>query len=521
MRVVIVGGGPVGLMAACELRLYGIEAVVLERRTDIDPTVKAGAIQARGVAALDRRGLAERVREAGGQGLREFETLMRNSGLRGHFSGMFVLRESNYGGEWMLPVAQQRLEEVLNERAIELGVDVRREYVVREWRQDPEGVTLVVADMTAGSGADVQDRLYELRADWLIGADGGRSEIRKGGAFAFPGTDGVITAYQAIAELDDPDFVPLGWNRCVGGMVVNGPNPGRLLMVGFDGPPADRDAPVTREELQAALRRISGTEVGIRSITTVTRFTDNARQADTYRDGRVLLAGDAAHIHSPFGGQGLNLGLGDAVNLGWKLALVALGRAPETLLDTYTAERHPVAARVLDNTRAQVALMRPGPHTEALRGIFARLVEHDDANRWLSDMMGGTDVRYEVGSDLDVVGRFCPDLVVRTAHGADEADGPGGADGTVRLAERLRSGRGQLLVLDAPDTPESPDAAQWIKAASGWGDRVEVTVGTCADAPSRALLVRPDGFVAWVAESEQGLEEALGRWFGPADPGAM
>ena len=508
MRIVIVGGGPVGLMTACELRLYGIEAVVLERRTDIDPTIKAGAIQARGVAALDRRGLAERVREAGGEGLRDFEALMRGLGLRGHFSGMFVLRESNYGGEWMLPAAQQTLEEVLHERAVELGVDFRRGHVVREWNQDTEGVTLVVADTTADSAAGAEAPSYELRADWLVGADGGRSVVRKGGAFAFPGTDGIITAYQAIAEVDDPDFVPRGWNRCAGGMVVNGPNPGRLLMVGFDGPPADRDAPVTREELQAALRRISGTEVGIRSITTVTRFTDNARQADTYRDGRVLLAGDAAHVHSPFGGQGLNLGLGDAVNLGWKLALVALGHAPESLLDTYTAERHPVAARVLDNTRAQVALMQPGPHTEALRGIFAKLAEQHDANRWLSDMMGGADVRYEVGSELDAVGRFCPDLVLRTADAA-------GADGTVRLAERQRSGRGQLLILDAP---ESPDATQWIKAASGWTDRVDVTVGTCADAPSRAVLVRPDGFVAWVAESEQGLEEALGRWFGPADP---
>jgi hypothetical protein len=167
---------------------------------------------------------------------------------------------------------------------------------------------------------------------------------------------------------------------------------------------------------------------------------------------------------------------------------------------------------LLDNTRAQVALMQPGPHTEALRGIFGKLVEHDDANRWLSDMMGGTDVRYEVGSELDVVGRFCPDLELETADGVDAAGG------AVRLAERQRSGRGQLLVLDAA---ESQEAAQWIKTASEWGDRVEVTVGTCAEAPSRAVLVRPDGFVAWVAESEQGLEEALGCWFGPADPTAM
>ncbi|WP_194895492.1 FAD-dependent monooxygenase [Catenulispora pinisilvae] len=509
MRIVIVGGGPVGLMAACELRLYGIEAVVLERRPEIDPTIKAGAIQGRGVDALDRRGLADRVREAGGERLLAFQNLMREHGIRGHFSGMFVLREGSYGGETVLPVAQQALEEVLNERAAELGVDVRRGHRVLAWDQDSDGVTLRVAGSEPGpqaqAGAEAES--YELRADWLIGADGGRSLVRKGGAFTFPGTDGIITGYQAIAELDDPDFVPLGWNRREHGMVVNGPNPGRLLLVGFDGPPADRDAPVTPEELQTALRRISGTQVSVKAITTVTRFTDNARQADTYRDGRVLLAGDAAHVHSPFGGQGLNLGLGDAMNLGWKLALVARGQAPDSLLDTYTAERHPVAARVLDNTRAQVALMRPGPHADALRGIFAKLLAHDDANRWLTDMMGGDDLRYDVGSDLDAVGRFCPDLRLDTL------------DGPVRLAERLRSGRGQLFVT----AQETPDVALWIKTAAEWGDRVEVTVGTgtgggtSAEAPSRAVLVRPDGFIAWTAESEQPLTEVLGRWFGPAE----
>ncbi|MEY9928732.1 2-polyprenyl-6-methoxyphenol hydroxylase-like FAD-dependent oxidoreductase [Catenulispora sp. GP43] len=498
MRIVIVGGGPVGLMAACELRLYGIETVVLERREDIDPTIKAGGIQARGVAALDRRGLAERVRKEGGDWMRNMVSLMQQHGIRGHFSGLFVLNHSAYGDERMLPVRQQALEAVLNERALESGVEVRRGQAVRHWSQDPDGVTLTVCD-----AADPDGESYELRADWLIGADGGRSAVRKGGAFAFPGTDGVITGYQAVVDLDDPDFLPLGWNRRPNGMVVNGPTPGRILVIGFDGPPADRDAPVTLEELQSALRHISGTEVGIRSISTVTRFTDNARQADTYRDGRVLLAGDAAHVHSPFGGQGLNLGLGDAVNLGWKLALVAGGRAPLSLLDTYTAERHPVAAQVLDNTRAQVALMRPGPHTDALRGIFTRLLEHDDANRWLTDLMGGDDVRYELGSEVDAIGRFCPDLVL----------GTGGSD-TARLAELQRSGRGQLLVLESE---ESQDAAQWIKTASQWGDRVEVTVGTCADAPSRAVLVRPDGFTAWTAESEVSLEDALGLWFGPAE----
>ncbi|MFD0634807.1 FAD-dependent monooxygenase [Catenulispora yoronensis] len=321
MQVVVVGGGPVGLMVACELRLSGVETVVLERLTEVDQRAKAGAIQGRGVEALDRRGLGDRLRALGGEQLRQFVERLRANGLRGHFAGMWVLRESDYGEERMLPVPQQALEAVLAERAAELGVEVRRGQVLHGWEQDADGVTLTL------QGPD-SDEPYELRADWLVGADGGRSTVRKGGSFAFPGTDGVITGYQAIADIDDPEFLPRGWNRTATGFAVNGPTPGRLLLVEFDGPPADRDAPVTVEEFQGALRRISGADVTVHSVSSVTRFTDNARQADTYREGRVLLAGDAAHIHSPFGGQGLNLGLGDAVNLGWKLALVARAGPP-------------------------------------------------------------------------------------------------------------------------------------------------------------------------------------------------
>ncbi|MEV4252652.1 FAD-dependent monooxygenase, partial [Spirillospora sp. NPDC049652] len=334
-----------------------------------------------------------------------------------------------------------------------------------------------------------------LRAGHLVGADGGRSPVRKLGGFAFPGTDGIITGYQAIAEPDDPDFAPRGWTRFPGGLMVNGPVPGRLLMVEFDGPPADRDAPVTLAEVQAAARRITGTDVTLRSASSLTRFTDNARLADTYRDGRVLLAGDAAHVHSPFGGQGLLLGLGDAANLGWKLALVARGEAPDALLDTYTEERRPVAARVLDNTRAQVALLHPGPHVDALREIVTRLLDHDDANRYLTGLITGTDVRYDLDSPQDLVGRcYAPDTTVRT---------PGGE---VRLAALQRSGRGVLIAVDDAHAAE----------AAGWTGRVDVVTGSCDLAPGASVLVRADGVVAWTSDDPAPLADALTRWYGAA-----
>ncbi|MHA6765572.1 FAD-dependent monooxygenase [Streptacidiphilus sp. PAMC 29251] len=480
--VVIAGAGPVGLMLACELKLNGIEAAVLEPLAEIDQRIKAGAVQGRGVELLERRGLVEPIQALLPEHTKQLQSTMAGRGMRGHFAGIWALRASAYEVSPMLPVMQQTLEQVLGERAAELGVEVRRGWRVRSYQQDPDGVTVE---------AEGPEGVVPLRADWLVGADGGRSVVRKLGGFAFPGTDGVITGYQAVAELDDPDFLPRGWNRCPGGMVVNGPFPGRLLVVGFDGPPTDREAPATREEFEAALRRTSGTEVGVRSVGSLTRFTDNARLADSYRAGRVLLAGDAAHVHSPFGGQGLNLGLGDAANLGWKLALVACGKAPEALLDSYTAERRPVAARVLDNTRAQVALMRPGPHVDALRELFTRLLDQDDANRWLTDLMGGNDIRYPGESDRDEVGRVCPaGLTVKTA------------EGPVLLTPRHRSGRAQLVLADADAMP------------TGWADRVDLTVGSC-DGPE-GLLVRPDGYVAWTSDSDEPLSTALTRWLGPA-----
>ncbi|MQY05346.1 FAD-dependent monooxygenase [Actinomadura macrotermitis] len=478
--VVVIGAGPVGLLLAGELALHGARAIVLERNTEVDRRVKAGAMHGRAAELLDRRGLTGRLTEV----QRElFAGMPRPTGggpkPRGHFAGLFALRESAFTASPAFLIPQDRLEEVLAEHAAGLGVDVRRGHALASFEQDADGVTLTV---------DGPDGRYGLRTPWLVGADGGRSPVRKGSGIAFPGTDGIITGYQGMVEIDDPDFVPRGWNRCPGGLMVNGPVPGRILVVEFDGPPADRDAPVTLAEVQAAVRRVTGTEVTLKSASSLTRFTDNARLADDYRAGRVLLAGDAAHVHSPFGGQGLNLGLGDAANLGWKLALVARGDAPARLLDTYTAERRPVAAQVLDNTRAQVALLQPGPHTGALREIFARMLDHDDANRYLTDLITGAGVRHDLGSARDEVGRVQPpDL---TAGGRRVAD--------------LHHAGGGVLVTDDP------------AAAAGWADRVTAVPGPCEGIDAGTVLIRPDGVVAWATGDPGTPAEALARWFGPA-----
>ncbi|HEU5028101.1 MAG TPA: FAD-dependent monooxygenase [Spirillospora sp.] len=491
-EVVIAGAGPAGLALAVELRTHGVEVIVLERLAEVDRRAKAGAIHGRAAEMLDRRGL-------GGAIARVQESIMAALGkpahrggrgggpaAQGHFAGIWALREAPYATAGFTLIPQDRLEEVLAEHAAELGAEIRRRHELVGYEQDGAGVTLTV---------DGPEGRYELRAGHLAGADGGRSRVRKLGGFAFPGTDGIITGYQALCEPDDPDFAPRGWNRYPGGLLVNGPVPGRLLMVEFDGPPADRDAPVTLDEVQAAARRITGTDVALRSAASLTRFTDNARLADAYRDGRVLLVGDAAHVHSPFGGQGLLLGIGDAVNLGWKLALVARGDAPDALLDTYTEERRPVAARVLDNTRAQVALLRPGPHVDALRDIFTRMLDHDGANRYLTGLITGSDVRYDLGSAQDLVGRcYAPDTAVRTAGG------------DVRLADLQRTGRGVVIAADEAHAA----------VAAGWAGRVDVVAGTSELAPGASILVRADGFVAWTSDDPAPLEDALTRWYGAA-----
>ncbi|MFH8340807.1 FAD-dependent monooxygenase [Streptomyces sp. AM6-12] len=530
--VVVAGAGPVGLFLAGELRLGGAARVlVVERLAEVDETIKASWINHPSVVALNRRGLLPELaaaREAVLEGLRAFQAGAKGESDRegeggggtatqpprtaGHFAGIMLDpdRFDSSGPEWAdadpaagpgLVLPQAELERALGRWAGRLGVEVRRGVELTGFTADADGVAVHLRGET-------------VRAGWLVGCDGGRSTVRKLAGFAFPGTDPEITGYQAVVELTGAERLKPGWHTTDAGTYVHGPFPGRVLTVEFDSPPADRYAPVTAEELQANLRRVSGVpEVTVTGVRTATRFTDNARQATEYRKGRVLLAGDAAHVHSPFGGQGLNLGLGDALNLGWKLAAVVRGRAPESLLDTYTAERHPLGAWVLDWTRAQIALMRPDRGARALRRVVADLAGSTSGTTYLVNRVSGVWQRYDLPGSHPLTGASAPDLEL--------------SDGT-RLGEHLHTGR--PLLLDLTGRPA-------LRAlAAPYGDRLTFLTATCPAKPAlAALLVRPDGFVGWAAGTEgekggaedakrcaeddtedAGLTEALERWVGTA-----
>ncbi len=379
-------------------------------------------------------------------------------------------------------IGQQQLEAILEARARELGVDLRR------------GVTLESFEDT-GDGVVVTTDHGVIEAGWLAGCDGGRSTVRKLAGFDFPGTAPEITAYQSMVEMTGTEGLRPGWHATRTGVYTFGPMPGRILVAEFGGAPADRTSPVTTDELQGAIRRVTGVEVTVHAITTATRFTDNARQATSYRRGRVLLAGDAAHVHSPFGGQGLNLGIGDAMNLGFKLAATIRGAAPDGLLDTYTAERHPIGEWVLDWTRAQIAVMRPDPHARAARKVIEGLAATVDGTTFFAKQLSGAWQAYDLGGDHPLVGRSAPDLEL--------------ADGT-RLSDHLHDGGAVLL-----DLADDPD----VRAhAAGFDDRL-VVVTAAADTAVRALLVRPDGFVAWASDGgSDGLADALATWLGSRRP---
>jgi hypothetical protein len=315
--------------------------------------------------------------------------------------------------------------------------------------------------------------------------------------FDFPGTEPSSTFYQAVAQIDHPErLLPMGWRRTAGGVFSYGPFPGRLVMLEFSGPPADRQAPVTCEEIEIVLRRVSGADVRVKALESGSRWTDNTRLVDTYRKGRVLLAGDAAHIHTPFGGQGLTLGLVDAANLGWKLAAVVRGEMPDSLLDTYTAERRPVAEAVLANTLAQIAIMRPDPQSGAMRDLVAKLLDFDDANRFIGEMTSGLSARYDLGSELDDVGRLIGDRKLN--HG----------DADVSLYDVMQDGMGVFL-----DTSTQGKLSELVAATTRRIRCVALDTG-----PS--MLIRPDACIAWASEQNDTnkLQEALRRWFSQQPP---
>ncbi|MFD9911046.1 FAD-dependent monooxygenase [Streptomyces sp. NPDC059063] len=497
--VVIAGAGPTGLMLACELGLAGVDVVVVERLAEPTGESRAGGMHSRTLEVLDQRGILDRFLELG-----EPQPV-------GHFSGLYLdFDESESRHPYPLMILQHVVERLLEERAAELGVRVRRSAGVSGLRQDEDGVTV---ELDTGEAEPAT-----LRARYLVGCDGGRSTVRKLAGIDFPGTPATMTALIGDVELPDLDEDYI-WVRRVpdGDYSVIAFEPGwyRVITSEYDHV-ADRDEPATFEQLRDSLIRLAGTDYGMRNPKWISRFGDAARQAAQYRDGRVLLAGDAAHIHFPAGGQGLNMGVQDAVNLGWKLASVIRGQAPESLLDTYHDERHPVGERVLHNTRAQAALNRPGVATDALRDVFGSLIVFDDVNRLLRGMLTALDLRYPVeGGSHPLAGRRVPDADLKTS------------DGESYVYALLHEGRPVLLDLRG--------SAEVAAAAEGWTDRVDLVearseddhwpVPTVGEVPApAALLIRPDGHVAWVAAADgtpdtAALRTALTTWFGPAAQG--
>jgi 2-polyprenyl-6-methoxyphenol hydroxylase-like FAD-dependent oxidoreductase len=493
--VVVVGAGPVGLLTAIELSMGGVRVLVLERLAAASVAMKVGGIGPLASEALQRRGMAVAFAAAEARSFAAIKRFTDQSGpdvrgrgskYSGHFAGLSLIRKEaqKEPERHSQPVDQQAVEAMLADRARSLGIEVRRECNVTHFVQQADGVDVEWASPT-GEGRG--------RCSYLIGCDGGRSLIRKVAGFDFPGTPPTSTFYQAVAEIDRPEQLLPGWHRTSGGVFSYGPLPGRLVMLDFIGPPENRLAPVTRAEIEAVLRRISGTDVRVKALESGSRWTDNTRLVDTYRQGRVLLAGDAAHVHSPFGGQGLSLGLVDVANLGWKLATIIRDEMPESLLDTYTAERRPVAEVALANCLAQIAIMRPDPQSGAMRDIVANLMRLDDVNRFIGERMSGLSTRYDLGSERDDVGRLIGDKPI------------GRSDADVSLYDLMQDGMGVIL-----DASSRCNASKLVAASTQRIRCVAVDTG-----PS--MLIRPDACIAWAGEenSTDGLEEVLRRWFVP------
>jgi 2-polyprenyl-6-methoxyphenol hydroxylase-like FAD-dependent oxidoreductase len=501
--VVIAGAGPVGLFLACELRCTGLSVLVLEQAHDPHSVLKQLPFGLRGLSlptteAFHRRGLlddvlaAQRARSGAIKSAAHWMQQVRRPA--GHFAGIQFYQDDVDAEKWSwrLPtpadasvaVDMETLETVLAARASRTGVEIRRGFGVSAIAVSDDEVTMQAAGET-------------FRGRWLVGCDGGRSTVRKVSGFDFVGTDPEFTGYSIEVELADPQKLSPGRNYTSTGMYTYA-QPGTIAMADFDGGAFHRTAPITIEHLQSVLRRVSCTDVTIASVRLAATWTDRARQATTYRKGRVLLAGDAAHTHSPLGGQGLNLGLGDAMNLGWKLAATISGHAPASLIDTYSHERHPVGATILDWSRAQVAIMRPTPSTRALQAIMRDLIETRDGATYFAERVRGVSLRYDLGGGHPLVGRSVPDFEW--------------LDGTT-AGERLRQAKGLLLDFDA--------RAPLQVLASRWGDRIDYVSGEPRDRLGlSAVLVRPDGFVAWASDGAPDVEEAAqaaARWFGVAE----
>ncbi|MCK1303531.1 FAD-dependent monooxygenase [Bradyrhizobium sp. 24] len=478
--VVIAGAGPTGLMLAAELALANVDVAVVERRADQELVgTRAGGLHARSIEILDQRGVADRfLREGQITQLAGFAwTRLDISDLPTRHAYGLVLRQSH-------------IERILADWVSELAVPIYRNREMTGFAQDETGI-----DVTLSGGET-------LRANYLVGCDGGRSLVRKAAGIDFAGSDPTLSNLMAEVEMREEPAWGLR-HDALGFHGLSKTESGRVLVVVTEATLDRTGAPGPRD-LSDALVAVYGTDFGLQNPSWISRFADAARQAVSYRKRRVLLAGDAAHIHHSVGGQGLNTGVQDAVNLGWKLAQVVKGLSPETLLDTYHAERHPVAARTLRNTMAQIALLRRGEDgLKAAREIFSELLGMDEPRKRFGAMMSGLDVHYDLGQGHALLGRRMPDLDL-TVEGRP-----------LRLFTLLRGARGLLFNFGEKN---SFDTAPWV-------DRIKTvdvehdgawelpTVGQVA-APS-AVLVRPDGHVAWVRDQgHDGLADALTRWFG-------
>jgi 2-polyprenyl-6-methoxyphenol hydroxylase-like FAD-dependent oxidoreductase len=485
--VIVAGGGPTGLMLAGELALAGVDVAIIERRRNQDLVgSRAGGLHSRTIEVLDQRGIAERFLSLG-----QVAQVAGFSQIRLDISD-FPTRHP-YG----LALWQSHIERVLADWVNELGVSIYHEHEVTGVAQSSAGV-----DVELSGGRS-------LRANYVVGCDGGRSVVRKSAGIEFPGWDPTMSYLLAEVEMRcEPGGVPQWGIRhdAFGVHSMSQDEDGGPVRVMVTEQHLDPDDEPTLDDLSAALVTVYGMAYGIHSPRWISRFTDMTRQAAAYRDRRVLLAGDAAHVHHPIGGQGLNTGVQDAVNLGWKLAHVVTGSAPESLLDSYHAERHPVAARALRNTMAQMALLRhpDDDRTKALRDTVSDLLSMEEPRRRFAGMMSGLDIHYDLGDGHPLLGRRLPDLDLVVN------------DGPLRAFTLLHTGRG--VVLNFGDHADL--------GVAGWADRVdsvdaryvgnwELPVSGKVAAPS-AVLVRPDGYVAWVGDrNDAGLADALTRWFGP------
>ena len=470
--VIVVGGGPTGLMLAGELRLHGVHVVVLERDAEPTPVVRSLGLHARSIEVMDQRGLLER-----------FLALGKRYPLGGFFAGISKPPPARLdtAHPYVLGIPQNITDRLLAEHAAEVGAEIRRDCELVGLSQDEDGVTAELADGT------------RLRSRFLVGCDGGRSTVRKLLGVGFPGEPSrVETLIGEMAVSEDPATVAavnaeVRKTQLRFGAMPLGDGIHRII-VPAHGVADDRAVPPTLEEFKQQLRVIAGTDLGVHSPRWLSRFGDATRLADRYRDGRVLLAGDAAHIHPPTGGQGLNLGIQDSFNLGWKLAAEIAGWAPKDLLDSYQAERRPVAADVLDNTRAQMELLSTAPGAQAVRRLLSKLMDFEDVSRYLTEQITAIGVRYDFGEGHELLGRHLRDVPLKRG----------------RLYALMHRGRGLLL-----------DQTGQLSVA-GWQDRIDHVVDVSEELDVPAVLLRPDGHVAWVGEDQQTLLTQLPRWFGVA-----